>query len=267
MISVETLPTLDQAATAMDANTAFLGGGTLLMRSLNYGEQDFSRIIRSTDASLKQISESGDRLVLGAGVTMSEVIAAQNLSFLEPVARSVGGPAVRNMATVGGNLFAAHPYGDFTTALLALDGVVKMNSGSETRLEDFLANRDTSQGIVSSISFLRPSPADFRYKKVSRVKPKGISVLSIAAWLPQSAGRISNARVAFGAMGDTPLRAKSAEQALEGAVLDAAGIEPALRAVEQDFNPPDDAIASSWYRKQVAPVHLKRLLLGEGGVR
>ena len=57
---------------------------------------------------------------------MAAVLAHRDLAFLHPVARSIGGPAVRTMATVGGNLFAACPYGDFTVALLALDGTVSI---------------------------------------------------------------------------------------------------------------------------------------------
>ena len=53
-------------------------------------------------------------------------------------------------------------------------------------------------------------------------------MLSISAQLPLSSGRVSGARIAYGAMGPTPLRAKAAERALEGRTLDAAGIAPAL---------------------------------------
>ena len=88
--------------------------------------------------------------------------------------------------------------------------------------------------------------------------------MSMAAWLPQSGGRISGARVVFGAMGATPLRAKATEGALEGQVLDDARVTAACSAVGQDFQPPDDALASGWYRNQVAPVHLRRLLLNKG---
>jgi xanthine dehydrogenase small subunit len=51
-------------------------------------------------------------------------IAKTALAFLAPVARSIGGPAVRAAATVGGNLFAPSPYGDFSVALLALGAIV-----------------------------------------------------------------------------------------------------------------------------------------------
>ncbi|MEX2520331.1 MAG: xanthine dehydrogenase family protein subunit M, partial [Paracoccaceae bacterium] len=109
----------------------------------------------------------------------------------------------------------------------------------------------------------RPRDGEFRWRKVSRVKPKGVSVMSIAAWLPGAPGRVTAARVAFGAMGPTPLRARAVEQALEGARLDEAGIARALSAATEGLEPPDDPLASAWYRREVAPVHLRRLLLEE----
>lgn len=57
------------------------------------------------------------------------------------------------------------------------------------------------------------------------------------------------------------MRVTAVEQALEGASLDEAGIGNALAAATNGIEPPTDAIASSWYRKEVAPVHLKRALL------
>ena len=65
------------------------------------------------------------------------------------------------------------------------------------------------------------------------------------------------------AAGLGPVRVPAVERALEGASLDAAGIQPALAAATDGLNPPDDSLASSWYRREVAPVHLRRLLLGE----
>jgi CO/xanthine dehydrogenase FAD-binding subunit len=169
------------------------------------------------------------------------------------------------MATVGGNLFAPSPYGDFTAALLALDATVAMQggySGRETPLEEFLSNRARAGGLVASVTFNRPAPDAFRFRKVSRVKPKGISVLSISAHLPLNGGRIQNARVAYGAMAPTPIRAKAVERALEGKTLDEGGIAAALAVAAEGTSPATDAISSAWYRREMAAVHLKRLLLG-----
>lgn len=266
MISVESHSSNDLVAAALGPDSVYLGGGTIVMRSLNYGELGAARIVRSADPALGRIERTGgDRVLIGAGVTMRQIIDSPDLSFLAPVARQVGGPAVRNVATVGGNLFAHHPYGDLTVALLALDGLVSTAGGADQPLDQFLAARSSFSGLVTGVSVAVPGRDAFRWRKVSRVKPKGVSVMSIAAWLPQQAGRVSGARVAFGAMAQTPQRATSVERALEGASLDVAGVQPALSALDQDFTPFDDALASGWYRKEVAPVHLRRTLLNEEG--
>ena len=66
-------------------------------------------------------------------------------------------------------------------------------------------------------------------------------------------------------MAPTPIRAKAVERALEGRTLDEAGIAPALAVAAEGTSPASDAIASDWYRREVLPVHLKRLLLARPG--
>ena len=104
------------------------------------------------------------------------------------------------------------------------------------------------------------------FNKVTRVHPKGIAVLSISAQLPVASGRVTGARIAYGAMGPTPVRAKTAERALEGRTLDAAGIAPAIAVAADGTSPADDAIASAWWRREILPVYLRRLLLGTAQV-
>lgn len=275
-LRVETYDQLDAAARAVASNQSarFLGGGTLVMRAVNDGDQSFDTIVRANDPAFRTIQSHGDRITIGAGATMADILKNRDLAFLAPAARAVGGPAIRNMASVGGNLFARSPYGDFATALLVLDAEVNMVSASSgasgsgpsgTGLQDFLAGRDREpRALVASVTITRPRDQNaFRFVKVSRVKPKGVSVLSIAANLQQSGGKISNAMVAYGAMGPIPVRALAVERALQGATLNETGIAAALAAATDGINPQTDPVASEWYRRAVAPVHLKRLLLGE----
>ncbi len=125
-ITVRTFEKFGDAASALasDRNARFLGGGTLVMRAVNEGDVSIMTIVRSTDLAISQIRPAGARIEIGAGVTMAQILANRDLAFLHPAARTVGGPAIRAMATVGGNLFAPSPYGDFTAALLALDATV-----------------------------------------------------------------------------------------------------------------------------------------------
>ncbi len=266
-VTVKTFDRLADAAGVLSSERGarFLGGGTLIMRAVNEADPDVQTIVRSTDPSLLHIAVSSGRIELGAGVTMAAVLAERELAFLHPVARAVGGPAVREAATVGGNLFAPSPYGDFTAALLALDATVMFAGGfgqRELPLEEFLGRRERNTSLVSAVAFKRPPADSFRFSKVTRVHPKGISVLSIAAQVPVASGRIAGARIAYGAMGGTPVRGKAAERALEGRSFDTAGIAPALAVAADGTSPADDAIASAWWRREILPVYLRRLLLG-----
>lgn len=259
---VECYATLAEAARAMGPDAVFMAGGTLVMRDVNAGASA-SRIVRSADPALTDIRATGDGFSLGAGVTMAKVLAHRDLGFLAPVARAVGGPQVRNMATVGGNIFAHHPYGDFAVALLALGArVLLAGQGGARPLDDVLRERGRGgNAIIAAIEVPRPrDPRAFGFVKVSRIKPKGVSVMSIAAHLPREGGRIRDARVAFGAMGPSPLRASAVERVLEGQSLDAATIARAAQLASDGLDPPTDALASAWYRREVAGTHLKRLL-------
>lgn len=258
-VLVESHPTLSEAHRALGSDGTYLGGGTLVMRAVNAGAIQ-GRVVRTTDPALRRIMPSLDSVEIGAGVTMAMILAERELAHLHPVARAVGGPQLRVMGTVGGNLFAGHPYGDFATALLALGARIVMVGGAQRPIEEFLRDRQRA-GLVASVQVPRPrEPRAFGFLKVSRVKPKGISVLSIAAYLPRDGGRLRGVRVAFGAMGPTPLRAPAAERVLDGATLDPGVIARAAAAAVEGFDPPTDALASAWYRREVAGVHLRRLL-------
>jgi xanthine dehydrogenase small subunit len=270
-LALKTYPTIAEAGAALkDAGARYIGGGTLVVRATNEGDVSLSTYVLSTDPALLAIKVEGGRATIGASATMSAITSYPGLSAIAKAAKAVGGPAIRNMATVGGNLFAPAPYGDFAVALLALDAQVMVQSGYGSAramaIEEFLNARERGvSGLVAGVQFARPQNAsDFRFRKVSRVKPKGLSVMSIAAHLPNASGRIAQARIAYGAMAPTPVRARGAERALEGKTLDAAAIQAAKAAALEGTRPATDAIATEWYRREVLPVHLGRLLTGEG---
>jgi CO/xanthine dehydrogenase FAD-binding subunit len=269
-VTVKTFTSSSEAAAALssDRSARYLGGGTLVMRALNEGDISISTVVRANDQALTRIDASGPRITIGAGVTFARILAERDLGFLHAPARSIGGPAVRNMGTVGGNLFALSPYGDFTVALLALDATVSVQGGLGARempMEEFLQSRERqSGGLVLSVSCQRPASADaFRYRKIARIRPKGGSVITLAAHLPMSSGRIVGARIALGSMAPTQIRARAAERALEGRSLDAATISAAAAAATEGTSPTDNALGSAWYRREIVGVHLRRLLSGQ----
>ena len=247
---------------AADDGARFLGGGTFLVRALTEGDPSIRKLVLMDGLGDVAV---GETVTIGSAATMAAVAAAPGLDFLAPVAKSIGGPAIRAMATVGGNLFARSPYGDFTVALLALGAqVVRATADGETTddLEAFIA-REEVRGVVRSVRFARPADGAFRYLKVTRKHPHGASVLTIAALLPVADGKLAGVRVAYGAMAGRPMRARAVESTLEGRPLDAPSIVAAVAVAAEGTDPEDDPQASAWYRREVVGVHLRRLLSGE----
>ena len=263
-LMLQTFPTTDAASAALAADGAsrYLGGGTLVVRSANEGDISFSTYIRVADPALTAITVDGTRVTLGASVTMGRLIADDRVKCLARAAHAVGGPAIRNMATVGGNLYAPAPYGDLGVALMALDASVDIG-GASVPLAQFFKDRDTvhARSVLRSISFDLPAEGALRFAKAARVRPKGVSIVTIAAVIAESGGTIASARIAYGCMADRPMRATAVETALSGKPRTAEGIAGALAVATEGTDPVTDAIASAWYRAQVLPVHLGRLLL------
>ncbi|MEO8669484.1 MAG: FAD binding domain-containing protein [Bauldia sp.] len=254
------------AVLAADPCARFLAGGTLLVRNANSGDVTIQTLVLSDGLGLDRIAIAGGKAEIGAAVTMVQILAHPQLAFLAPVAGSIGGPAVRNMATVGGNLFAPYPYGDFAVALLALGATVTVEDASGSRsqnLEAFLGDSSPGSGVVTGVSFALPPADAFRFAKAIRRKPHGASVLAIAALLPMAGGRIAGARIAYGAMAATPMRARAVEAVLEGKALSAGTVSEAVAVATEGCKPLSDPQASAWYRLQILPVHLRRLLSGE----
>ena len=250
---------------ALQAKGAMIvAGGTLAVAELNYGQGADGTLIILDRLGLDRIAVVGKKATFGAMVTMAEIARDRRFKFLHPVCNSIGGPAVRAMATIGGNLFAPAPYGDMAASLLALDAEITIHDGKSAKkypIEVFFRQRKKLERcLVVSVSFTLPASGSFRYSKAVRRKPVSASVVTIAALLPRRGGKVVGARIALGAMGSHAIRAYKAEAALEGRSLDSATIAAAAAQIAEDASPADDAYASAWYRRQVVPIHLARLL-------
>jgi CO/xanthine dehydrogenase FAD-binding subunit len=71
---------------------------------------------------------------------------------------------------------------------------------------------------------------------------------------------VSDARLALGAAGPHPLRVRQAEAKLVGQPLDSSSIAAAAAAAQAECDPPTDALASSWYRRRMVGVYVRRAL-------
>jgi CO/xanthine dehydrogenase FAD-binding subunit len=177
----------------------------------------------------------------------------------------VGSPTLRNLATIGGNLFTEQPYGDIAVCLLALDAeatVATRRGVKKMSVAEILAKGIARDAIVTAIAFKRPEKGSWFYRKAMRRAANSASIVTIAAHLPVK-GKIAKARIALGGCGAKPVLAVKAAAALEGQKRDADAIGKAGALLIKDAEPFTDAYASAWYRARVLPVHFRRAILGE----
>ncbi len=243
-----------------------VSGGTVVMPRVNTGAVPVDRLISLRRAGLDGIhlDATADATVsLGAATTLSRVGAHDGLRFLHPVIRSIASPPVRNLATVGGNLFVAQPHGDLAVALLALGARVEIVGPGGAREVPVGELSTRPAEVVSTIRFDRPRAGTWFYRKAMRRKHNSASIVTVAAVVAVEDGVVSHARIALGGVAPRPMRARGAEAALLGAPLDKSTVETAAEAAREGIEPFDDAYASAWYRTRVLPVHVRRALLGE----
>jgi CO/xanthine dehydrogenase FAD-binding subunit len=270
--SVEVPRSAADVVTALSASgsgtgsRAVLAGGTLLMAAVNNTSTGISTLVSTRRIGNGAIEVDGDNVRIGAAATLASLEAHEQLTFLKPALRLIASPTVRNMATVGGNLFAPCPYGDLAACLIALDAEVEVLSADGTRTvgaEAIVADGVSADELVTAVRFERPAANGWFFTKAMRRKLNSASIVTIVARLTMSDGVVSDARVALGGCAPTSRRSPAAEASLEGRPLDAATVDTAAQAALADTEFSTDEYASAWYRRRVFPVHFRRALLGE----
>ena len=249
-------------------NAALLAGGTLLMPAVNTEATPIETLVSTRRLPLRGIAIAGDCVRLGAGTTLAEVGRDPRLGFLRPTIEAIASPIVRNLATVGGNLFAPQPYGDLAVALLALDAVALVagpDGERESSVAEILSGGVAAGEIVTAIAFDAPALGTWFFTKAMRRKLNSAAIVAVAARITEADGVVADARVALGGCGPRPVRARQAEAALRGKPLDYDAVAAAAERTLADAQPFSDAYASAWYRGRVLPVHFRRAILGAQG--
>ncbi len=249
-----------------------LGGGTDLALEVTQQMNELPTLVSVNAVPELQIAQVSDsQMLLGAALTLNTCLdlMRDKIPYAQELILRFGSDQIRNQATVGGNIGSASPIGDLPPLLMALNAVLILQNNQRIReiaLEDhFLGYRQTTLQageFIRAVRIALPEPDSvFAVHKISKRKDDDISSVCLAIHLPFHAGVIKQARVAFGGMAATPIRAHAAEQAFNGQTLKQATINAAQRALENELRPLSDARASSGYRMQVAKNLLQRVLM------
>ena len=249
---------------AGDPAAALVAGGTLVMPAVNTTVTPIETLVSTRDLGLAAIAVERGVARVGAATTLTALGAHPDLGFLRPTVASFASPIIRNLATVGGNLFASQPYGDLAVALLALDAVAEIagpGGPREAPVAEVLEQRVRPGEIVLAVRFAIPADGTWRWVKAMRRSLNSAAIVAVAALVETRDGVVANARIALGGAGSRPVRARAVEAALLGRPLDEPSVAAAAALVLSGAEPFSDAYASAWYRGRVLPVHLRRALL------
>jgi aerobic carbon-monoxide dehydrogenase medium subunit len=226
------------AAFGDGAGVTVIGGGTIVMPDVAAGRLRPTKALLLSRAGLDGVTRADGKVTIGAAAQLSALEDGD-----EPLAtavRHLADPEIRGQATVGGNVCsvasAEAPRGDLQAPLIVLGASVRSAGAGGERtepIEDFLAN---SEGrLVLDVTYDDASRKT-AYTASTRPHAHHYTILAVAA-----AERDGELRVAATGLGPRAVKIDP-ENPLAG------------------VDPPDDAVASGWYRAQVLPKLVERAL-------
>lgn len=252
-----------------------IAGGTDLMLDLQQGNHTpvHTLVDLSGIPEMCLLEIRGEKLYIGASVPHNRIVESllvrEHASSLVESCGLIGGPQVRNSATLGGNVAHALPAADGTIGLLALEAEAEVASPSSRRLlplhelfagpgKSTLASDEIIVGFYVPLRKPRQASA---FCRVMRAQGIALPILNLAAWVERDGEVIRVARVAVGPAGPTPFRAIETGKYLSGKVFSAetiAGAQETLLAEAKFRTSP--ARATAEYRRELVVVLLKNAL-------
>ena len=214
---------------------------------------------------LRGVTKNGSWSI-GAMTPHSET-SASGLGLISAVAETIADPQVRNRGTIGGSIVHGDPASDLPAALLAAEATVTLRSTNGERslpaselFVDYLTTNVGPHEVMTSIEMPSLDGWGFSYQKFNR-RAEDWAMVAVPVLVKASGGVCEDVRIGLTNMGNKPLRATAAEDALRGKPLDAASIEAASKLADEGTDPPGDLNATAEYKRHLARVLCKRGLM------
>jgi carbon-monoxide dehydrogenase medium subunit len=257
---------LDEAVTLLGEHhdARLLAGGQSLIATLNMRLSAPNVLIDINGIDgLGKIEEKNGVIEIGALVRHVQAERSDTIAKLVPlIARAmphIGHAAIRNRGTLGGSIAFADPAAELPACLLALDGEVEATGpkGKRTiKAADFFKGLfETALSPQEILTAIRIPVAtkDTRTGFAELARRHGdYAIVGLAATARGNGRNLKEVRLSYFGVGDTPVRSRKAEAALEGGDID--GAVAAL-----DLDPHDDVQATAATKKHLAGVLLRRV--------
>ena len=259
------------------AGAAFAGGTWIMRSPIRHEPLKSHYVAIGNIPELAAIRIAPAVVEIGAVVTHAALVAAladiPEFDVLTTAAGRSANPAIRTMATVGGNLatsgFAA---ADCVPALLCLDADVEIcSAGNRERipLQHFLGIRSTlTPGSLITRIILPRNGRRTAHARLSLRKAGDypVAIISLAVSC-DAAERVRSARIAVGSVEPVARRWERLETAVIGRSMDPLGMAELAAEFASDFVGRDSVEAPAWYRLSVLPALVRRAAVAAlGGV-
>ena len=215
--------------------------------------------------------EPDGTLVIGAMAAFTRIHQDELVNRFVPVlaeaAVSMGGPQVRNVATIGGNLCNGAVSGDSASTLFALDALLRLETRDGSRLlpiADFYAGPGRVNlrpgELLTAILILRSSYAGAagNYIKFAQRKAMDIATLGVAAVCRVQEGRFLDLRLALGVAAPVPIRCPEAESYAAGREITWACVQEIASLAVKPARARSSWRASKDYREHLIEVLAQR---------
>jgi aerobic carbon-monoxide dehydrogenase medium subunit len=248
-----------------------LAGGTWVMRGAVRGDGFESvYVLVSRLPELRAFERTAWTLTIGAAVThqqlADELAGDRAFAGLAAAAAESANPAIRRVATVGGNLatleFSA---GDLVPALLAADAQVELvdeNGATTLAIADYLASRpDRRAGALLTKITVPVRDGMSAHERLTLRKAGDYPVAIVDVYVELDAdGSVDLASVAVGSVEVVARSWPSLAARLQGSTLDPQAAELAARELSAELTPRDGTDVSGWYRVNVLPTVVGRAI-------
>jgi carbon-monoxide dehydrogenase medium subunit len=260
-----------------DGEARVVGGGTDLLVETRRGmHKPVTAMVDVTHIEgLDEISLEDDYIVIGCGVTHSQIVRDERIigkgSCLAESCGVIGGPQVRNVGTLAGNVAHALPAGDGTIGLLALGGEIEVASADDVRWmplqESFKGPGksfiDRYRQVLTRLRFPPTGPGEgSAHHRVMRPQGLCLPIISMGVRIALDADDvISDARISMGPVGPVPHLAEPAMEVLVGGPATASQYDKAAEVALQNVELRASKYrATREYREQMVRTFLPAIL-------
>lgn len=245
-----------------------ISGGSDVLIKIREGRMAGTSLVSIRDIEeLKGIEkkDSGD-IYIGAGTVFSHITADPIIQECVPVlgeaVDQVGGPQIRNIGTIGGNICNGAVSADSVPTVFSYNSLLHIANAEGGRVvpvrEFYLGPGRVAlkQGeVLMHVVIPRAEYEGYHghYIKYSMRNAMDIATIScsVVSKVDQQAGVIEDVRITFGVAAPVPYRCKKAEEALKGMKIEESLYEKTAQLIREEINPRDSWRASKAFRLQI----------------